>query len=299
MDIVVFGAGSLGSLVGGVLADVHDVTLVGRGDHVAAVRTDGLAITGELETTVHPNVTTDGTDLDAELAVVTVKSFDTTSAAAALATGSIDVVLSLQNGMGNEEALASRLESPVLAGTASYGARSPEPGIVDCTGIGEIVLGPRDGGSSNTADRVGEAFELAGLETIVAGDMPRRLWEKLGVNAGINAVTALARTENGAVLEKPARDVARRATCETARVARACDVALSDREAVEAMESVASATAANTSSMLQDVHAGRRTEVDAINGYVLERARESGLEVPTNRTLAALLRAWERGEGVR
>ncbi|ELY59165.1 2-dehydropantoate 2-reductase [Natronococcus amylolyticus DSM 10524] len=299
MEIVVFGAGSLGSLVGGVLARDHEVTLVGREAHVDAVRERELALEGELEAIVEPQATTDGTELAADLAVVTVKSYDTRRAAETLATGAFDAVLSLQNGMGNEELLAETLGEPVLAGTASYGAVLREPGIVECTGVGEIVLGDRRGGGSAVADRVGEAFRSAGLETTVSESMPRRLWEKLAVNAAINPVTALTATENAAVLEEPAADLARGATRETARVARAEGVGLSNREALAATERVVAETAANTSSMHQDVLAERRTEIDAINGYVLERAAERGLEAPTNRTLASLVRTWERGRGLR
>jgi 2-dehydropantoate 2-reductase len=322
MDIVVYGAGSLGSLVGGALATVHDVTLVGRADHVATVAGDGLrverAFDGDggpfepaLDRTTAPEATTDGRELRADLALVTVKAFDTDAAAADLATGAFDAVCSLQNGMGNEARLTAVCDAPVLAGTTTYGARRTGPGRVACTGVGEVVLGPADGGESAVADRVGEAFRAAGFATTVARDMPRRLWEKLAVNAGINAVTALSRVENGALLDGPANDLARAAARETARIARAEDVSLSDRTAVAAVESVADATAANVSSMAQDVRAGRRTEVFAINGYVVDRgdehrregsttpADEYELDVPTNRTLTRLLRAWERGEGLR
>ncbi|QLK24633.1 ketopantoate reductase family protein [Natrinema zhouii] len=302
MEIVVFGAGSLGSLIGGLLAREHDVTLVAREAHVCAVRESGLRLEGAIDggpSRIFPAATTDGTGPEADLVVVTVKSFDTRSAAETLATGSVDAILSLQNGMGNEATLAARLEVPVLAGTATYGAILQEPGVVECTGRGEVVLGARAGGPSPLADRIGEAFVAAGLEATVAKDMPRRLWEKLAVNAGINPVTALTGTENGAVLEEPATDLARTATRETARVARACDVSLSNREALAAMVDVAEATAANTSSMRQDVLAERYTEIDAINGYVVDRAGEAGLEAPTNRLLTSLIRTWERGRGLR
>lgn len=299
MDIVVFGAGSLGSLVGGLLAREHAVTLVGRDPHVAAIREDGLHVGGEFDFAVRPRATTDGTDLDANLAVVTVKAFDTDVAARTLATGTFDAVLSLQNGMGNEDVLATHLDCPVLAGTATYGAVRPEPGTVECTGRGEVVLGAHEGGNSSIADRVGDAFRAAGIETTVAADMPRRLWEKLAVNAGINAVTALADVENGAVLGGPAREVACRAARETARVARETGVELADADTVERVGRVADATAKNTSSMRQDVRAGRRTEVDAIHGYVVETGAECGVETPVNRTLAGLIEAWEAGAGVR
>ncbi|MFA9428192.1 ketopantoate reductase family protein [Natronorubrum sp. A-ect3] len=301
MEIVVFGAGSLGSLIGGALASVrsNDVTLVARDPHASAVRESGLELRGELEATTTPNVTTDGRGLKAELAIVTVKAFDTAVAAETLATGSYDVVLSLQNGMGNEETLADALACPVLAGTASYGAILQEPGVVECTGIGDVVLGARMGGRSEPGDRIGDLFAAAGLETTIAEDMPRRLWEKLAVNAGINAITALTDTENGAVLEPPADALARAAARETARVARSCTVSLSNRAAIASMESVATDTAANTSSMRQDILTERRTEIDAINGYVVDRAAQQDLEVPTNRILTTLVRTWERGVGVR
>ncbi|WP_224270558.1 ketopantoate reductase family protein [Haloprofundus salinisoli] len=298
MDVVVFGAGSLGSLVGGLLARVHDVTLVARDPHASRVREAGLRISGAVDADTAPDATTDGTGLAADLALVTVKAFDTADAAEALATGEFDAVLSLQNGL-TEEVLDEKLDAPVLAGTATYGARLLEPGHVECTGVGRIVLGSLDVGTDPLAERVGRAFRVAGIETLVATDMPRRRWTKLAVNAGINAVTALARVENGALADGDAADVARSATRETARVARAEGVSVPTRRALATLDRVVDATAENRSSMLQDVDAGRRTEVDAISGEVVARAERHRLDVPTNRTLAALLRAWETERGLR
>jgi 2-dehydropantoate 2-reductase len=298
MEVVIVGAGSLGSLLGAALAREHDVTLVGREPHVEAVRSEELALEGKLDAKVAPRATTDSTGLAGDLAVVAVKSFDTAAVAESLATGSFDAVLSVQNGMGNEETLAERVEAPVLAGTATYGAVLREPGVVECTGLGEVVLGARAGGHSALAHRIGEAFDSAGLDAVVDEAMPRRLWEKLAVNAGINAATALTRTTNGAVLESPTDDLARRAVSETTRVARAEGVDLTAADAVDALECVADRTAANESSMHQDLGEGRRTEIDAINGYVVDRAAEHGIRVPTNRTLASLVRTWERAHGL-
>ncbi|EMA42775.1 ketopantoate reductase family protein [Halococcus saccharolyticus] len=291
MEIVVFGAGSLGSLVGGLCAREHHVTLVGRDPHIQAVRDSGLHVGGAFDFTVRPAARTDPPP-SADLALVTVKAFDTDDAARALVDCDLDAVCSLQNGLGNEERLATRLDG-VLAGTCTYGARLVEPGRVECTGIGEIALGAPDGGRSACAERVGRALRRAGVETTVADDMPRRLWKKLAVNAGINPTTALARVENGALADEPLHGIAGDAARETARVAREQGVDLGDDEAVAALDAVVEATAANTSSMLQDVRAGRRTEIDAINGAVVDRA---DAPVPVNRTLAGLVRAWEAGD---
>ncbi|MFC6905342.1 ketopantoate reductase family protein [Halalkalicoccus tibetensis] len=296
MEVVVFGAGSLGSLLGGMLAREHRVTLVGRDPHVGAAREDGLRISGELPFRTTPHVTTDGTDLAADLACVAVKSYDTAEAARTLATGEFGAVLSLQNGLGNEERLAAELDAPVLAGTATYGARLEEPGRVECTGTGEVVLGDPDGGESARAERIGEAFEAVGIETTVAPDMPRRLWEKCAVNAAINPLTALARVENGAILKDSAWPIASEAARETARVARENGVDLTDETAVSSLRRVARATAPNTSSMARDVERGSRTEIDAINGYVAEHALEPA---PTNALLAGVVKTWESSRGLR
>ena len=295
MHVAVVGAGSLGSLVGGLLADVADVTLVGREPHVGAVRESGLSITGEFERTVHPEAQP-LPPASADLAVVAVKSYDTPTVAQQLADCDLGGVLSLQNGLGNEETLADHLDCPVLAGTCTYGARLHQPGVVECTGLGEVVLGAREGGDSALATRVGALFEDAGFDCDVATDMPRRLWAKLAVNAGINPTTALARVPNGALVDGPAGETAREAAREVARVASANGVDLDPEAAADEMVQVADATARNASSMRQDVEAGRRTEIDAINGAVVER---SDGDVPTNATLARLIRAWERDRGLR
>ncbi|MEF8820655.1 MAG: ketopantoate reductase family protein [Halovenus sp.] len=295
MEICVFGAGSLGSLVGGVLAREHDVILVGREPHVGAIEDAGLQITGEISDSVQPRASTAPPE-QTDLAVVTVKSFDTERAARELGGCVLDGVLSLQNGMGNESMLAAELDCPVLAGTCTYGARIEEPGTVECTGLGEITLGPADGGDSELADRTGTAFQQAGLETRVSAEMPRKLWEKLAVNAGINATTALARIQNGALLEGSIREIARKAACEAARVARDQGHRLSGQQVMDRTFEVAETTAQNTSSMHQDIRAEKRTEIDAINGYIVERAEKPAL---VNETLTALLRAWERERGLR
>lgn len=319
MDILVFGAGNLGSLVGGLLARVHDVTLVGRDPHISAIQAHGLTVTGAAEAETNPDAATsippsmDGTDA-ADLAIVTVKTYDTATAAHALSTGEYGAVCSLQNGL-TESIIAEQLGSHsgagtgtgtnsdsgpvILAGTATYGARLEEPGVVECTGLGTVTIGLHGGGTHPWAEGAGEAFESAGIITTVASDMPYRRWEKLAINAGINAPTALARVTNGALVDGPASELSRTAARETAALARAVGVHLSDDHAVDAVESVAEATAPNHSSMRQDVETGNRTEIDAINGEIVNRAADHGIDVPVNVTLTALIRAWEAERDLR
>ena len=292
MEVLVYGAGALGSLVGGLLARAHDVTLIGRDPHMRRVRDDGLHIEGAIETTVYPRALTDGYHRTAALALVTTKAYDTDAAAQALSTGEYEVVCSLQNGL-TEERLVASLDPPVLAGTTSYGARLLEPGRVRCTGVGTVSVGSIAGGESPLAARVAAAFADAGIEATAATDMPRRRFAKLAVNAGLNGPSALARTTNGETMEGPGREAATEAAREVARVAQASGISLTETDAVEALESVADATAPNHSSMRADVDAGRQTEVKALYGAITTRADDHGVPAPTCRTIASLLEAWE------
>jgi 2-dehydropantoate 2-reductase len=289
-QVQVFGAGSLGTLVGALLsrADV-ETHLVGRDDVVSAFD-DGVRVEGIEGFVAHPSLSTE--PVDADVTLVTVKSYDTRAAADALASvvGTEDTVVSLQNGMGNEEVLDESLGATVLGGTATYGANlCLDEGSVEYTGSGEVVVGDYTGGASESAEGVAEV--LGGLDASVTDEMDVALWEKLAVNTAINPVTALTRLTNGEAAEK-APGVMRAAARETAAVARENGVRIEN--APERALEVAGSTAKNESSTLQDVRAGRRTEIDALNGYVVEKAHETDTKVPTNETLYSLVEGLTR-----
>ncbi|MFP4187987.1 MAG: ketopantoate reductase family protein [Halobacteriales archaeon] len=290
MRVQVFGAGSLGTLIGAVLSDAGvDVHLVGRKRVVRGFE-DGVRVTGTEEFVAHPSFSTE--PRDADITLVTVKSYDTDAAAEALAStvGENDTVVSLQNGMGNEEILDGALDATVLGGTATYGANlRADEGVVGYAGEGRVHVGDYRGGECDEARRVADGLD--GLRAEPTGEMDVRLWEKLAVNAAINPVTALVGARNGEAAER-AGEVMRRAgeEVETVAAERGVDIKGSADRAVE----VAEATADNVSSTLQDVRRGRRTEIEALNGYVVNVAEETGVDVPTNRTLTSLVRAVQR-----
>jgi len=231
-----------------------------------------------------------------DLLLVMVKAYATADALrwAAGAIGPQTVALTLQNGLGNPEALAEALgPERVLAGTTAQGATLLAPGQVRHGGAGPTHLAPwAPGGlAAARAAEVADLLTTAGLPTTVAPDPRPLIWAKLAVNCGINALTAILRVPNGELLGRPgARRLMEAAAAEAGAVAAAAGITLAE-DPVERVLQVARATAANRSSMLQDVERGRRTEVDAINGAVAERGRALGVPAPVNAALFDLVRS--------
>nr|WP_255494035.1 ketopantoate reductase family protein [Halarchaeum sp. CBA1220] len=296
MRIGVLGAGSMGSLFAGLLAARETETvLFGReSDHVAALREAGLRVVhadGTAETVDVPVVCDPDAAPRCDYVLVCVKSHQTDDALATWAGAFGDAaVATLQNGLGNAEALAAHVpEERVLAGTTSHGAHVLEPGVVRHAGRGDTRLGNYFALNDASVRALATQLSLAGVETHVVDDVQRAVWRKVLVNVGINAATALAGVENGALAATaPGTRLVRRSVAEAARVARHEGV---DTEGViEETLTVARRTASNVSSMRQDLEAGRETEVEAIHGAVVSRAAEAGLPAPVNRTLADLVR---------
>jgi 2-dehydropantoate 2-reductase len=198
------------------------------------------------------------------------------------------LVLTLQNGLGNRETLAQRLGlSRVALGTTTTGATLLGPGLVRAGGEGIIsierheALGP-----------IEEALKSAKFNVKVVEDAQSLIWGKLVINAAINPLTALLRVANGKLLESPsAREMMGALANETAQVAEAEKIQLPFSNPIAAAEEVARKTAANRSSMLQDVLRGAPTEIDAICGAVVKAAQKHNIDTPANWACWKLVKA--------
>ncbi len=232
----------------------------------------------------------------ADLTLMVVKAYQTRAAAACLPVllAGGGVALTLQNGIGNLEDMAAAAgPESLLGGAIMHGVTSLGRGRVRHAGRGPLILGIPAGSRVSPArrDEVAAHFTAADLECRTSDDIEAVLWDKLLINVGINPVTALTRLPNGSLPDAPgAWQVTAAAVTEAAAVARALGVAVSP-EPLERVRRVCQATAANFSSMLQDVLAGRPTEIDAINGQITARGRERGLPTPVNATLTNLVRS--------
>jgi len=307
--IAVMGAGAVGSYFGGMLARAGArVTLIGRRAHVEAVARDGLLIDSvhfQERIAVEASTQADAAR-DAELVLFCVKTTDTDAAARALApclpAGAI--VVSLQNGVDNVERICAASGIKAVPAVVYVATAMPTPGRVKHAARGDLVIGwpqrgPAGAGRSNDdLERVAQCFAGAGVRCRISENIEGELWTKLVWNCAGNALTALARSSYGQVARNElARDLLAAAAGEAIAVARAAGVDLPPLDLVAAGVKMAKDLGDATSSTAQDIARGKRTEIDALNGYVARRGAELGVPTPVNHTLFALVKLLEENLG--
>ncbi len=297
--MLIVGTGAMACLFAARLsASGSEVTLLGTWrEGIEALRRGGVTLVDqEGHEQTYPVCATDDPAecAGAHSALVLVKSWQTERAAMQLA-GCLapdGIALTLQNGMGNREKLIKALGAQRVAlGVTTIGANLLGPGRVRLAGDGVISLSvhSRLGGMS-------DKLRMAGFIVETAPDPDSLLWGKLVINAAINPLTALLSVPNGALLERPTmRALMTTVAREAAAVAVALGVHLPYPDPVVAVETIARRTAANRSSMLQDVLRGAPTEIDAICGAIVTAGEQTGVPTPVNRTLWQLVKALERG----
>jgi 2-dehydropantoate 2-reductase len=293
--LIIVGTGAMACLFAARLsaAGVPFSMLGSWPEGVAALRQGGVRVTeqdGKQKTYPVHVVTEPSACAGARFALVLVKSWQTEHSAQQLSQCLEEqgLALTLQNGMGNREKLALALGSQRVAlGVTTAGAYLLGPGHVRPAGEGVITLGLH-----SHMKPLADILRAAGFIVESASDTNILLWGKLVINAAINPLTALLRIPNGELLTRPpARALLSSVARESAAVAVAKGVDLPYPDPVVATESIASRTANNYSSMLQDVLRGAPTEVDAISGAIVQASEQTGVPAPINRTLWQLVKA--------
>lgn len=311
MRVLVAGAGALGSVFGGFLRRAGlDVTLFGRAAHLDAIARDGLTIDGIWGTHRVGGfaVCTDAAALRGrfDAILLTVKSYDTAAVAHAVAPHLADTgfAISLQNGLGNVEALEAAVGAQrTLGARVIFGAIVAAPGharvtvFADPTAVGALAPGDHPNRDA-AAGRWAAIIDGAGMPAVATDRLAALLWAKVFYNAALNPLGALLRAHYGALPEHPeSRALMDRIIDEAFAVARAENVALAWAGAAEYRQEfygrLVPATYDHRSSMLQDLERGRRTEIDAINGAVWRRGVARGINTPVNETLTRLVHAVE------
>ncbi|AIF70283.1 hypothetical protein PAP_09540 [Palaeococcus pacificus DY20341] len=295
MKIYILGAGSIGSLFGALLARVEeDVTLIGREEHVNAINEEGLKVTGVEEFTVYPNAITHAPNENPDLLILATKSYSTKAALECVKgiIGDKTWVLSIQNGLGNED-LALKYTKNVLGGITTNGAMLEKWGVIRWTGKGITRIGVYPKGNSRFAEEIAMLFNAAGIKTKVSDNIIGWKWLKAIVNSAINPLGALLEVKNGYLLENDyLQDILVSIAREGCMVAQQWGISFEEHP-IEVIIDTLKRTSDNYNSMLQDLKRGKKTEIDYINGKIVEYAEAIGLKAPMNELLVALIKAKE------
>lgn len=302
MKIAIIGAGALGCLLGGLLnAADHDVWLVHhRQSYVEAVRARGVTIEdvqgADPHIDVRPRITTDADEVgvaDLVLVLVNAQQTDVAVQEHGACIGSESKVLSLQNGLKHPERLRTLLpDANVFVGVTYQSAILKTPGAVVHTSPGETIFG---GWDEDAANSIASAFEAAGIETTVSEKPLAHIWDKQLLGLAVKPLAALTRLPNGRLIEQDGViEVMGRLIAEATQIAHAKDVQLLREDYVAAVVEVCRERKHHRSSMLQDVKADKKTEIDEINGAIVDYGEELKIETPFNAIVLTLVRGLEQ-----
>ncbi|WP_321813271.1 MULTISPECIES: 2-dehydropantoate 2-reductase [unclassified Paraburkholderia] len=296
MKVAIMGAGAVGCYYGGMLARAgHDVVLIGRPQHVEAIERDGLRL--EAQTfderigAPHLRASTEASAVaGAQLVLFCVKSTDTESAGASIAAHlpADALVLTLQNGVDNADRLRKTISQDVAAAVVYVASGMAGPGHVRHNGRGELVIEP-----SRSSEAVAQALIAAGVPTEISANVRGALWSKLILNCAYNALSALSQLPYGRLVQGVGvRDAMRDVVAECKAVAQADGVTLpADVDA--AVSRIAETMQEQYSSTAQDLARGKRSEIDHLNGFVVQRGEALGVATPANRMLHTLVKLVE------
>jgi 2-dehydropantoate 2-reductase len=306
MRVGVVGCGAVGALFAANLAQLADVEVwvydVWR-EHVEAINEHGLRLSGAGDVVGEMRATADPAELPpCEFGIVATKSMHTDSAVAAAAHAFTEgCVCSVQNGVGNEEAIAEYVER-VIRGTTFPAGKLVEPGHVQWDVKGDTTIGPFEARPApmEAVERLADACTRAGMPTEAVADARGPQWRKLIFNAATNPIGALTGLTHGRVCEDTAlRALVSALVDEGKAVAAAQRIELDeDPEALIDYAARPDVAYDHKASMLQDVEAGRKTEIDFLNGGVVRFGREHGVPTPLNDAVTALIKGVERSWAV-
>ena len=302
MKVCVVGCGAVGSLFAAGLAQLDDVEVWAYDldeAHVRAINEGGLRISGAGELEARLQATSDASELPScDFGIVATKSMHTGAAMAAVAHAFAEgAVCSVQNGVGNEEAIAEHVER-VIRGTTFPAGRILEPGHVQWDVKGDTTIGPFEPSPASMAEveRLADACTRGGLPTQAVADARGPQWRKVIFNAATNPVGALTGLTHGQVCEDEAlRRLVSGLVDEGKAVAAAQAIEL-DADPEELIDHAAKPEVAywHKASMLQDAEARRTTEIDYLNGGIVRFGREHGVPTPLNEAVTALIKGMER-----
>jgi 2-dehydropantoate 2-reductase len=301
MRIAVVGPGALGTLLAALLRakTKETIWLMDKSpERAERIRKEGVRIEGMTAISTAVNVSADPKEVGpCDLVILCVKSYSTEDACKDIKELMSDktFILTLQNGIGNVQVLNDHFGAErVIAGVTNHGATLLAAGHVRHAGKGDTIIGMAKGKMLGPVRDTANLLTKCGFETKISKDIDSVIWSKLVINVGINALTGITRLKNGMLIQySGTREVLRNAVQEAVRIVKRKRIKLAYDDPIQKVESVCKATAANVSSMLQDVLNAKRTEIDYINGAINRQGKALGIPTPVNEVLTNLIKTIE------
>jgi len=294
MNIIVFGAGAIGSFIGSLLSKQNNVILIGRKKHVQEINKNGLTIRGKTNLTIKIQAETNikNISFEPDLFVLTVKSYDTEKAIkqAKSIIKKNTIVISIQNGIDNVDKIIKNVNCKnVIAGVTTHGCVFLQPGMIKHTGIGKTTIGDIKG---NASGKIAEVLNKSGIKTKISKNIIREIWIKTIVNSSINPLTAFFNCKNEHLLENPLLErIVERICYESTNVANTLNLNLTYDDMILETKKVIMDTSDNFSSMLQSIRMRKKTEIDSINGKIVEIGKKKKIDVYLNELLVFLIKS--------
>jgi len=326
MKIGFIGAGSIGTLFGGRIASIKsdkykgEVIIFGRKAHIDTVNRNGLSLEKKNKIRKISNIIgfTDPLSYNEffqgmghspfDFIFLTTKAYDIVNAIEEyrdIIKNSKYLVV-LQNGLGNEDTVRQFISpEKIIRALTTEGAFLKKPGYVIHTGEGLTQVGfpflnkdsqkAKKGKYFEDLRKLKEILSISGFKTVIEGNIKKKSWEKIFVNIGINAIGALTNLENGKLIKlKNLRELMGKAVKEAYKVAKAKKIPIGDNNFEQSAYEVARKTSANKNSMLQDILREKKTEIEYINGKIVQYAKQLGISVPINESLTYLIKGLEK-----
>lgn len=288
--IFVLGAGAIGSAFGALLSKKNDVVLIGRKAHVDAINSSGLSVSGDVNEVFNLKAETEIREIpQGTLIILTTKAHETADAIKDIKEllRKDTTILIMQNGLGNEEVVKKIVseKAKVLRGVTMMAAEFFEPGKIRFWS-GETVIE-----HGEAAEKIAKVFNECGLKTRLSENIAREIWCKLITNCVINPLTAIFRIKNFEIASETLKTIRHRIVKECVQVAKAEGINLPNNLEEEIDRKIVKYT--NFSSMCQDILKGEKTEIDFLNGKIVELGRKHGISTPVNETIVGFIKFLE------
>jgi len=291
MKIIILGAGAIGSLYGAKLSKINDVTLVSRQEHVDKINEDGLKITGEENNTYKLKATTTINKIeDNTLIILTTKVTSSKKAIEPIINliKKDTIILCLQNGLRSEDIVKEIIgeRCTVIRGITAVGATFLDVGIVQFNNLSYTKIE-----KSSVSQYLADNFNKCGLKANVSENLKEDVWRKLIVNCVLNPMSAILRVDNNGISDEKLDPIKKVIVNECLKVAEKDDVRLNiDVE----MINKGIKGSRNLSSMHQDLIKGKKTEIDYLNGAVIELGKKYGIKCLVNEGLVMVIKGMEK-----